>query len=76
MPDKPICDDERPSVEDQRLKSLKEAAELYRAATTDYDRRFFEGRLLGLSEGMDEHPGFITEWDLPCLCDECLSYGD
>lgn len=66
--------------EGRRIELLREAAELYRnckreAGETDemFFRRqgFLEGRMVGLTETMAEHPSFMEQ--LPCHCDACRS---
>lgn len=62
------------------LETLREAVNKYlngrEAGETDEQwrsrQRFLEGRMVGLTEGLDEHPDFMNE--VPCLCDSCRSY--
>ena len=45
----------------------------WKAANTNADREYIERISLEASDGVAEHP---KDFDLPCLCDLCKSYGD
>lgn len=58
-----------------RLRSL--AASAWRERRRE-DYRAIEDAIFALTEPLDDHGDLFAddEWDGPCLCRECLSYGD
>lgn len=61
--------------ETQRRERLLQLRAEYRDA--DHERRRqIEMEMIDLTEALDYHGDLIEDWDYPCYCWECRSYGD